>query len=63
MSYMRAFIFENPKGFAYNMKFFKSGTKPMLDKLKREKSLNSYSVVQTGENSGLMVFDFVNKQK
>ena len=63
MSYTRVFIFENPKGFAYNFKFFKSGTKPMLDKLKREKSLKCYSVVQTGENSGLMVFDFVNKTK
>ncbi len=63
MSYTRVFIFEQPKGFAHNMKVFKTDTKPMLDKLKSEKSLKSYSIVQTGKNSGLMTFEFANKTK
>ena len=36
MSCTRVFVFEQPKGFAYTMKCFRSGTKPMLDKLKRK---------------------------
>jgi len=40
MSYTRVFIFENPKGFARYMKIFKPNTKPMLDKLKKEKTLD-----------------------
>ena len=63
MSYTRVFIFENPKGFAYNMKYFKIGAKPMLDKLKREKSLDRWSLTQLGDNKGTFVFDFANKTK
>ena len=63
MSYTRVFRFEQPKGFAYNMKFFKSGTKPLLDKLKREMSLDRWSLIQLGDNKGMFVFEFANKTK
>ena len=63
MSYTRVFMFEQPKGFAYNMKFFKTGTKPMLDKLKKEKSLDRWSLTQLGDNKGMFVFEFANKTK
>ena len=63
MSYTRVFMFEQPKGFSYNMKFFKTGTKPMLDKLKREKSLGRWSLIQLGDNKGMFVFELSNKTK
>ena len=63
MSYTRVFIFENPRGFARHMKIFKPDTKPMLDKLKREKSLDRWSLTQLGGNKGMFVFEFANKTK
>ena len=63
MSYTRVFIFENPNGFSRHMKIFKPDTKPMLDKLKKEKTLDRWSLTQVGENKGMFVFEFTNKAK
>ena len=35
----------------------------MLDKLKKEKTLNRWSLIQIGDNRGMFVFEFANKSK
>jgi|TARA_Y100000310_G_scaffold342674_1_gene446881 hypothetical protein len=64
MSYTRVFIFENPKGFASQMKrIFKPHTKPMLDKLTKEKTIDRWSLIQIGDNTAMLVMEFANKAK
>ena len=55
--------FRTAKGLYSQHESFQIRHQPMLDKLKSEKSLKSYSIVQTGKNSGLMTFEFANKTK
>ena len=56
MSYTRVFIFEPPKGFTHHMKVFKSETKPMLDKLKKEKNHSPVVFDQNQRQQGHVYF-------
>ena len=63
MSYTRVFILDNPKGFARAMKIFKADTKPVLDKLTKEKTIDRWSLIQIGDNTAMLVMEFANKAK
>ena len=63
MSYTRVMVFEQPLSWAVGIKRFKVNTKPLLDRHKKEKTLKSYSLVQAGDHTGLLVMEFDNKSK
>ena len=45
------------------MKRYKAVSEPLFKQHRKEKTLNSWSIVQTGENTGFAVFNFENKAK
>ena len=63
MSVTRVLVFENQVSWAENMKRYKAVSEPFFKQHKKEKTLKSWSIVQTGENTGFAVFNFENKVK
>ena len=63
MSVTRVLVFENQVSWAENMKQYKAVSEPFFKQHGKEKTLNSWSIVQTGENTGFAVFNFENKAK
>jgi hypothetical protein len=63
MSVTRVLVFENQVSWAENMKRYKAVSEPFFKQHRKEKTLNSWSIVQTGENMGFAVFNFENKAK
>ena len=63
MSVTRVLVFENQVSWAENMKRYKAVSEPFFKQHKKEKTLKSWSIVQTGENMGFAVFNFENKTK
>ena len=63
MSVTRVLVFENQVSWAENMKRYKAVSEPFFKQHKKEKTLKSWSIVQTGENTGFAVFNFENKAK
>ena len=63
MSVTRVLVFENQVSWAENMKRYKAVSEPFFKQHKKEKTLESWSVVQTGENTGFAIFTFKNKAK
>ena len=63
MSYTRVMVMELPKSVSWadNMKTYRRDAVPGLKKLKKAKILKGWTVIQTGERSGMMVIDFANK--
>jgi len=63
MSVTRVLVFEHQVSWAESMKRYKAESEPFFKQHKKEKTLESWSVVQTGENTGFAVFNFKNKAK
>ena len=63
MSVTRVLVFENQVSWDENMKRYKAVSEPFFKQHKKEKTLKSWSIVQTGENTGFAVFNFENKAK
>ena len=63
MSVTRVLVFENQVSWTENMKRYKAVSEPFFKQHKKEKTLKSWSIVQTGENTGFAVFNFENKAK
>ena len=63
MSYVRVLVFENPQSWAEGMKRFRKATRPALNAAKKAGLLSGYSVVQTGDHTGLNILEFDNKAK
>ena len=63
MSYPRVMYFEQPATipWAEGMKRFRKTAEPALKKFQKAKVLKNYSVVQTGDHTGLLIADFPNK--
>ncbi len=63
MSYIRVLVRESPLSWAEHMKVFKKQSVPRLKAFKKENILKRYSLIQTGEHSGLLMMEFDSKAK
>ena len=63
MSYVRVMVFENQMPWTEGMKNFRKAAEPGLKALKKQKILSNYSLVQTGDHSGMLIAEFDNKAK
>ena len=61
MSYTRVQVFEIPMSWSETMKMFQKTVKPTLNALKKQKVVSSWSSVQTGDHSGMVIVEFPNK--
>ena len=61
MSYMRALVWESPLTWAEGMKAFRKHSEPALKAQVKSKTLKSYSMTQTGDQTGLLIMEFANK--
>ena len=63
MSYTRVLVIENPLSWAEGMKSFRKNTRPALNAAKKAGVLKKYTLVQTGEHSGMLITEFDTKAK
>ena len=65
MSYTRVLVLEVPSSipWAGMMKLFKTTTEPELKAYKKRKVVAKWSLVQTGDHSGLVIVEFDTKAK
>ena len=63
MSYMRVQVIDIPMSWSETMKMFRKRVEPALNALKKQKVLLSWSFVQTGDHTGLLITEFDNKAK
>ena len=63
MSYTRVLVIENPVSWAEGMKVFRKSAEPALKEFQKAKVLKNYSVVQTGDHSGIIIAEFDTKAK
>ena len=63
MSYTRVQVFEMSQSWSETMKMFRKTAEPALNALKKQKVLLSWSFVQTGDHTGLLITEFDNKAK
>ena len=63
MSYKRVQVHETPLSWSEMMKLFRKTVEPALNALKKQKVLLSWSFVQTGEHTGLLISEFETKAK
>ena len=63
MSYMRVQVFQIPLSWSETMKMFQKTVKPELNALKKQKVVSSWSSVQTGDHSGMVIVNFDTKAK
>ena len=61
MSYTRMRVLETAQSWAEGMKGFRKSLEPGLNAFKKQKVLSSWSLVQTGENAGMLITNFPNK--
>ena len=61
MSYTRVQVFEMPQSWSETMKMFRKTAEPALNALKKQKVVSSWSSVQTGDHSGMVIVEFPNK--
>ncbi len=61
MSYTSVQIFEADRSWAEGMKRFKINVLPGLKAAKKAKMLTSWTLVQTGDRAGMIVFSYPNK--
>ena len=62
MSCVRVMVFENQMSWTKGKKNFRKAAEPGLKALKK-KILSKYSLVQTGDHSGILTAEFDNKGK
>ena len=63
MSYTRVQVFEMPQSWSETMKMFRKTAEPALNALKKQKVVSSWSSVQTGDHSGIVIVNFDTKAK
>ena len=63
MSYMRVQVFEIPLSWSETMKMFRKLVEPTLNPFKKQKIVSSWSLVQTGDPSGMVIVEFDTKAK
>ena len=61
MSYTSVQIFEADRSWAEGMKRFKANVVPGFNAAKKAKMINSWTLVQTGDNTGMLIFEYPNK--
>lgn len=61
MSVVRVLVFESQVSWAEGMKIFNATAKGGLNAMKKQKVLNKWTLVQTGNTSGMLVTEFDNK--
>ena len=63
MSYRRVQVAESQLSWSETMKVFRKSVEPALNALKKQKVLSSWTMVQTGDHTGLLITEFDNKAK
>jgi len=63
MSYRRVQVAESQLSWSETMKVFRKSVEPALNALKKQKVLLSWTMVQTGDHTGLLITEFYNKAK
>jgi len=63
MSYTRVQVAESQLSWSETMKVFRKTVEPALNALKKQKVLLSWTMVQTGDHTGLLITEFDNKAK
>ena len=63
MSYTRVQVFEMSQSWSETMKMFRKTAEPALNALKKQKVVSSWSLVQTGGHSGMVIVEFDTKAK
>ena len=63
MSYMRVQVIEIPLSWSETMKMFRKRVEPALNALKKQKIVSSWSLVQTGGQSSVVIVEFDTKAK
>jgi len=63
MSYTRVQVFEMSQSWSETMKMFRKTAEPALNALKKQKVVSSWSSVQTGDHSGIVIVNFDTKAK
>ena len=61
MSYRRVQVAESQLSWSETMKVFRKSVEPALNALKKQKVLSSWTMVQTGDHTGLLITEFDNK--
>ena len=63
MSYKRVQVAESALSWSETMKVYRKSVEPALKAFKKQKVLLSWSVVQTGDHTGLLITEFETKAK
>ena len=63
MSYMRVLVIESPLTWSETMKIFRKSVEPNQNVFKKQKVVSSWSLVQTGDHTGLLITEFDTKAK
>ena len=63
MSYTRVFVSESDLPWSQFMKIFQKAAVPVLNAFKKQEVLANWSLVQTGEHTGLLITEFDTKAK
>ena len=61
MSYTSVQIFEADRSWAEGMKRFKANVLPGFNAAKKAKMINSWTLVQTGDHTGMLIIGYTNK--
>ena len=61
MSYTSVQIFETDQTWAEGMKRFRAIGLPGFNAAKKAKMLSSWALIQTGDNTGMFIFEYPNK--
>ena len=63
MSYKRVQVAESALSWSENMKVYRKSVEPALKAFKKQKVLLGWSLVQTGDHTGLLITEFDTKAK
>ena len=63
MSYMRVLVTESSLSWSETMKIFRKSAEPGLNTFKKQKIIKKWSLVQTGDHTGMVIVEFDNKSK
>ena len=61
MSYTRVLVSESDLPWSQFMKVFRKSVEPGMNAFKKQKIVSSWSLVQTGDSTGLLIASFPNK--
>jgi len=63
MSYTRVNVIESPLTWSETMKAFRKSVEPHQNAFKKQKVVSRWSLVQTGDRTGLLITEFDTKAK